>query len=156
MSDHDSRRRHQRIETQQQVWVEGQDVRVSAQAKNISKGGMFVVAEGEAPVIGTVLQVQFDDPHEGSIDVKMEVVWRDEKTVTSKLGLRAVDSRGMEAFERVVTRYEATLPILRPHEGRSSSPPALVIGSAAPSKPPGTPENRPTDRPSGASEPDSK
>jgi hypothetical protein len=156
MSDHDSRRRHQRIETQQQVWVEGQDVRVSAQAKNISKGGMFVVAEGEAPIIGTVLQVQFDDPHEGSIDVKMEVVWRDEKTLSSKLGLRAIDSRGMEAFERVVTRYEATLPSVRLPEVRSSSAPALVHGSAPPSKHPSTPANKPTDRPAGTSEPGSK
>jgi c-di-GMP-binding flagellar brake protein YcgR len=107
MSDEDSRRRHPRIETQQHVWVEGQDVRVSAETRNISKGGMFVVAEGEAPAIGTTLQIQFEDPQEGTIDVKMEVVWREEKTVTAHLGLRAVDSRGMAAFERVVTRHEA-------------------------------------------------
>lgn len=107
MSDHEARRRHPRIATTQHVWVEGQDVRVAAQTRNISKGGMFVVAEGEAPALGTTLQIKFDDPLEGSIDVKMEVVWRDEKTVTAKLGLRAIDSRGMEAFERVVTRYEA-------------------------------------------------
>jgi hypothetical protein len=61
----------------------------------------------------------------------------------------------MEAFERVVTRYEATLPTLRPHEGRSSSPPALVLGSAS-SKPPGTLETKPADRPSGSSGPESK
>jgi c-di-GMP-binding flagellar brake protein YcgR len=107
MSEHDSRRRHQRIETQQPVWVEGQNVRVAAETRNISKGGMFVVAEGDAPAIGTTLRVKFDDPHEGAIDVKMEVVWRDEKTVTAKLGLRAIDSLGMAAFERVVSRYEA-------------------------------------------------
>jgi len=120
MSEHDPRRRHQRIETQQPVWVEGQNVRVAAQTRNISKGGMFVVAEGDAPEIGTKLQVQFHDPLEGAIDVKMEVVWRDEKTVTAKLGLRAVDSHGMAAFERVVSRYEAekdepaTTPPARP------------------------------------------
>ena len=107
MSDSESRRRHPRIDTQQQVWVEGQDVRVSAETRNISKGGMFVVAEGQAPAVGTMLQIQFEDPQEGSIDVKMEVVWRDEKTLTSKLGLRALDSHGMAAFERVVSRYEA-------------------------------------------------
>jgi c-di-GMP-binding flagellar brake protein YcgR len=106
MSDDYSRRRHPRIETQQHVWVEGQDVRVSAETRNISKGGMFVVAEGEAPAIGTTLQVQFEDPHEGTINVKMEVVWREEKTITSNLGLRAMDSRGMAAFERVVQRLE--------------------------------------------------
>jgi hypothetical protein len=145
MSEHDSRRRHQRIETHQQVWVEGQDVRVSAHAKNFSKGGMFVVAEGDAPTIGTVLKVQFEDPHEGTIDVKMEVVWRDEKTLTAKLGLRAVDSRGMEAFERVVTRHEAGQAV-------------VVTGSSAPpSKPPGNPHASPaTPRPPGAADPDPK
>jgi c-di-GMP-binding flagellar brake protein YcgR len=106
MSDDNQRRRHPRIETQQHVWVEGQDVRVAAQARNISRGGMFVVAEGQAPEIGSTLNVSFEDPHEGKIAVKMEVVWRDEKTLTSSLGLRAMDSKGMAAFERVVTRYE--------------------------------------------------
>ncbi|MDB4986799.1 MAG: hypothetical protein JWN04_1977 [Myxococcaceae bacterium] len=106
MSDEDARRRHPRIETQQHVWVEGQDVRVSAETLNISKGGMFVVAEGEAPAIGTMLKIQFEDPLEGIIDVKMEVVWREEKTVTSNLGLRTIDSKGMAAFERVVNRLE--------------------------------------------------
>ena len=108
MSEHDPRRRHPRIETQQHVWVEGQDVRVAAQTRNISRGGMFVVAEGEAPAIGSTLQIQLEDPHEGTIDVKMEVIWREEKTVTANLGLRALDSRGMAAFERMVSRYEAT------------------------------------------------
>jgi hypothetical protein len=151
MSDHDPRRRHHRIETQQQVWVEGQDVRVTAQAKNISKGGMFVVAEGEAPIVGTVLQVQFEDPHEGAIDIKMEVVWREEKTLTSKLGLRAVDSRGMEAFERVVTRYEAAVPGSRSVE-RSPDTGAPTATRELP----GSPESKPTDRPTGGPERDLK
>jgi hypothetical protein len=107
MSDDERRRRHPRIETQQHVWVEGQDVRVAAEARNMSQGGMFVVAEGKAPELGTTLEVSFDDPHEGKVAVKMEVVWRDEKTLTSSLGLRAVDSKGMTAFERVVSRIEA-------------------------------------------------
>ncbi|MDB4971886.1 MAG: hypothetical protein JWN48_227 [Myxococcaceae bacterium] len=106
MSDEDARRRHPRIDTQQHVWVEGQDVRVAAETRNISKGGMFVVAKGEAPAIGTTLQITFEDPHEGTIDVKMEVVWREEKTITSNLGLRTLDSKGMAAFERVVQRLE--------------------------------------------------
>ena len=102
----EDQRRHKRIPTQQSVWVEGQDVRGTAQAKNISRGGMFVVSSAAAPEIGTMLQIRFDDPHEGEVELKMEVVWRDESTVTSKLGLRAVDSVGMEAFERVVSRHE--------------------------------------------------
>lgn len=137
--DDDRRRRHPRIETQQHVWVEGQDVRVAAQARNMSKGGMFVVAEGEAPALGSTLDITFEDPHEGAIAVKMEVVWRDEKTLTSKLGLRALDSQGMAAFERVVTRYEASLegaPITgvtrRPSESAHAAP------TKRPSKPDAT------------------
>lgn len=80
---------------------------MAAEARNISQGGMFVVAEGKAPSIGSTVEVTFDDPREGKVAVRMEVVWRDEKTVTSSLGLRAVDSSGMEAFERVVSRHEA-------------------------------------------------
>ena len=109
------KRRDRRVDTNQVIWVEGQDVRVEAEALNMSKGGMFVVAEGEAPAIGSMLEIKFDDPHEGKIAVKMEVVWRDEKTQSSNLGLRAIQSEGIAAFERVVTRYlggeEPTEPI---------------------------------------------
>jgi c-di-GMP-binding flagellar brake protein YcgR len=99
------KRRDRRVDVNQSIWVEGQDVRVEAEAVNISKGGMFVVAEGAAPEIGSTLEIKFDDPLEGKIAVKMEVVWRDEKTQSSNLGLRAVHSDGIAAFERVVTRY---------------------------------------------------
>jgi hypothetical protein len=102
----DNHRRHPRIETQQSVWVEGQDLRVPAQAKNMSRGGMFVVSESAPPEVGSTLQIRFDDPHEGKIEVTMQVVWRDESTVSSKLGLKALDSRGLNAFERVVKRHE--------------------------------------------------
>ena len=109
------KRRDRRVDTNQAIWVEGQDVRVEAEALNMSKGGMFVVAEGEAPAIGSMLEIKFDDPHEGKIAVKMEVVWRDEKTQSSNLGLRAIQSEGIAEFERVVTRYlggeEPTEPI---------------------------------------------
>ena len=108
MSDSD-KRVHPRIPMQQSVWVEGQDVRVTAaRTRNISKGGMFVVSEGDAPAVGSTLQITFDDPHEGQVAVQMEVVWREESTVTSSLGLKAVDSQGMSAFERVVERLEAS------------------------------------------------
>ena len=55
MSSQDNRR-HPRIDTKQAVWVEGQDVRISAEARNMSKGGMFVVSEGDAPAVGTTLR----------------------------------------------------------------------------------------------------
>jgi hypothetical protein len=120
------KRRDRRVDTNQAIWVEGQDVRVEAEALNMSKGGMFVVAEGSAPAIGSTLEIKFDDPHEGKIAVKMEVVWRDEKTQTSNLGLRAIQSEGIAAFERVVTRYlggeEPTEPIREAKKPASEKP----------------------------------
>ncbi len=98
-------RRDPRVDTQQSVWVEGQDTRIEAEARNMSRTGMFVVAESAAPAIGTTLEIKFQDPKEGQIAVKMEVVWRDDKTDSAKLGLRALESEGMAAFERVVSRY---------------------------------------------------
>jgi hypothetical protein len=99
------KRREPRVDTDQTIWVEGQEVRVEANAKNMSKTGMFVVAPSGAGELGSTLEIKFEDPHEGTINVKMEVVWRDEKTTTANLGLRAIESTGMAAFERVVTRY---------------------------------------------------
>ena len=100
------KRRDPRVDTNQSIWVEGQEVRVEAQAKNMSKSGMFVVAPSGAGELGSTLEINFEDPQEGKISVKMEVVWRDEKTTTANLGLRAIESSGgMAAFERVVTRY---------------------------------------------------
>jgi hypothetical protein len=117
------KRRHPRIDTKQPVWVEGQDVRITAEARNMSKGGMFVVSEGDAPAIGTTLQIKFEDPLEGKVEVQMEVVWRDEHTSTSSLGLRAIDNRGSAAFERVVSRYEAQGTARKTAPTRSQSKP---------------------------------
>jgi hypothetical protein len=99
------KRREPRVDTQQSIWVEGQEVRVHAQARNMSKTGMFVVAPNNAAQIGSTLEIQFEDPLEGKIELKMEVVWRDEKTASANLGLRAMQSTGSAAFERVVARY---------------------------------------------------
>jgi hypothetical protein len=99
------KRREPRVDTNQSIWVEGQEHRVEAEARNMSKTGMFVVAPKSGAELGSTLEIKFEDPEEGQISVKMEVVWRDEKTTTANLGLRAVESAGMAAFERVVTRY---------------------------------------------------
>src|SRR5688572_24945052 len=95
----EEKRRDRRVDTNQSIWVEGQNVRVEAEALNMSKGGMFVVTEGAAPAVGSTLDIKFDDPLEGKIAVKMEVVWRDEKTANSNLGLRAIQSEGIAAFQ---------------------------------------------------------
>ncbi|MFT3921641.1 MAG: PilZ domain-containing protein [Myxococcales bacterium] len=119
MSGRDQRR-DPRVDTRQSVWVEGQDSRIEAQARNMSKTGMFVVAESGAPAIGTTLEIKFEDPKEGQIALKMEVVWRDEQTENSKLGLRALDSEGMAAFERVVSRYLGEGEEKKDDEGNTS------------------------------------
>jgi hypothetical protein len=100
-------RRDRRVDTAQPVWVEGQEVRFEADARNMSRTGMFVVSRDSLPPLGAKLNVKFDDPHEGEVGVTMEVVWRADETLHSKLGLRVADARGMEAFERVVTRLLA-------------------------------------------------
>jgi len=126
MSEAD-KRRHRRVETNQPVWVEGQDVRVAAAALNMSKGGMFVVAKESAPAIGTTLQIKFDDPREGQIEVNMQVVWREAGGAGAKLGLQALDAGSMESLARVVSHYETAQ--LRPSElptDRPKSPAAEV------------------------------
>jgi c-di-GMP-binding flagellar brake protein YcgR len=105
--------------------VEGQDVRIEAEALNMSKGGMFVVAPpGEAQQIGQTLEIKFTDPQEGEIKLQMEVVWRDEKTTQNKLGLRAMESDGKAAFERVVSRYldQTVLTTTRPDPDEADEP----------------------------------
>jgi c-di-GMP-binding flagellar brake protein YcgR len=115
-------RRDPRVDTAQHIWMEGQDVRVQAEAKNMSKGGMFVVApQGAASQIGRTLEIHFEDQDEGRISLKMEVVWHDEATDTAKIGLKAIDSIGKAAFERVVTRYLDAAKIERkPDDGEGA------------------------------------
>ena len=98
------KRRDPRVDTDQPVWVEGQEVRFEADAQNMSRSGMFVVARDSVPVLGSLLHVSFDDPREGKVGVTMEVVWRADGDERPKLGLRVADPQGMDAFERVVER----------------------------------------------------
>ena len=98
------KRRDPRVDTAQSVWVEGQEVRFEAEAQNMSRTGMFVVARDSVPVLGSLLHVSFDDPREGKVGVTMEVVWRAGEDERPKLGLRVADAEGMDAFERVVAR----------------------------------------------------
>lgn len=97
-------RREPRVQTQQMVWVEGQDLRVEADARNISRTGMFVVMRDGLPAVGDAVRVQFEDPAEGRVQVTMQVVWRSGEKARGELGLKLVDDGGTRAFERVVTR----------------------------------------------------
>lgn len=71
----------------------------------MSRSGMFVVTRASlAPATGT-LDITFDDPHEGPVQITMEVVWRADESVGSRLGLRLAGSSDSNTFERVVARY---------------------------------------------------
>jgi Tfp pilus assembly protein PilZ len=104
-------RRDERVDTSQRVWVEGQDVRVGAEALNMSKGGMFIVTDqsktGSVPSVdlGSNVEITFDDPEEGRITLAMEVVWAQAEESRGRFGLRAKDRERADAFQRVVERY---------------------------------------------------
>jgi len=100
------KRREARIDIKQDVWMEGQDSRLSGEATNVSTGGMFVVTE-DAPEVGTEIELKFDDPEEGEVAVKMEVVWQSGQGSSDGpgVGLKAMSSAGRAAFDRVVTRH---------------------------------------------------
>src|SRR5688500_14860505 len=99
------KRRDPRVDTQQSVWVEGQEVRVEADALNMSRSGRFVVPRASLAPAGGTLDITFDDPHEGPVQITMDVVWRADETIGSRLGLRLADHSDTLAFERVVARY---------------------------------------------------
>jgi hypothetical protein len=83
-------------------------MRIEAEARNISRSGMFVVTRNSLPPPGTTLEVKFDDPHEGQVQLTMEVMWRtDDTDLNAKLGLRVANVKDAQAFERVVARLLA-------------------------------------------------
>jgi hypothetical protein len=78
------KRRDPRVDTHQTVWVEGQQMRVEAEARNMSRSGMFVVTRNSLPPPGSTLDVKFDDPLEGQVQVTMEVMWRADGTACGR------------------------------------------------------------------------
>jgi hypothetical protein len=110
------KRRDPRVHTQQSVWVEGQEVRVEAEARNMSRSGMFVVTRESLAPPGGKLDITFEDPHEGPVQISMEVVWRADESLGSRLGLRLSDASDADAFERVVARYLESDPEEDPEE----------------------------------------
>jgi hypothetical protein len=66
---------------------------------------MFVIAPRDSIRVGSTVAVNFDDPHEGGVTVTMQVVWREEQMGRDHVGLEALDSEGLLAFQRVVARY---------------------------------------------------
>ncbi len=105
------KRRDARVDTKQDIWIEGQEIRTVAHAGNMSKRGMLVVAPRDSIQVGSTVAVGFDDPQEGGVTVTMQVVWRNERLGKDHIGLEALDSEGLLAFQRVVARYiDRSLP----------------------------------------------
>ena len=101
----DDKRRDPRFDAKQKLWCEGQGERAGAEARNISRSGMFVLAE-EAREVGEQFKVAFED-EEGAIELNMEVVWSGKPAEGGQaaMGLRIVGfDRGKDAYERFVER----------------------------------------------------
>jgi hypothetical protein len=114
------KRREKRFRTEQKVWCEGQDSRLPAEARDISRNGMALVT-GEAAEVGSRLKVSFAVPEGGDVAVDMEVVWREERPEGQRvaMGLRVVEfKQGKEAFDRFVAKHliESRPPSIRSKE----------------------------------------
>lgn len=100
-------RRAQRFDTRQALWFEGQERRVSAEARNMSSTGMFVLSD-HAHDVGSQLKVSFADPDAGEVSVQVEVVWKDTPVegVQTKMGLKVISlDHGSDAFQHFVSRH---------------------------------------------------
>jgi Tfp pilus assembly protein PilZ len=115
----EEQRREKRIATRQRLWCEGQEASpLNAETRDVSRNGMFIVAEN-APDVGEQLKVTLKD-QDGEVTLNMEVMWRgtkaDEENKTG-IGVRIVGfDKGRDLYERFITRH------LRP-SGRPPAPP---------------------------------
>jgi Tfp pilus assembly protein PilZ len=133
----DEQRREKRIATRQRLWCEGQDAPNAVETRDVSRNGMFIVAE-TAPEIGSQLKVTLQDDG-AEVTLNMEVVWRGTKTADNKtgVGVRIVGfEKGREQYERFIIR------LLRPSTMPSQIPkPSLAPAASAaarPTEPPNT------------------
>ena len=131
----DDQRRDPRVATRKRLWCEGQEASVAAETRDISRNGMFIVAEN-APEVGEQLKVTLEDEG-GEVTLNMEVMWRGAKTDDNKtgVGVRIVGfDKGGDVYERFLNRHlkatdgDKTRPSLRP------SRPAAAGGSISPKR----------------------
>lgn len=123
----DDKRRDPRVPSNQQLWCEGQLQR--AQARNVSRSGMLINVQ-EPREIGEQFKVKFDGDS-GTIEVNMEVMWRDEPATgeLTGIGVRIVGfEKGEDAYERFVQKQLEAHDV---HYTEDEPPP--------PSKPPAEP-----------------
>ena len=101
-------RRDARAEARQRLWCEGQSLS-AGEMRNVSRSGMFIVAE-HAPAVGQQVTVSFTDELAREVEVEMEVVRHGATTASDRpgMGVRIVSFRkGQEAYDRFVSRHLA-------------------------------------------------
>lgn len=110
----DEQRREKRIATRQRLWCEGQATPNSIETRDVSRNGMFIVAD-KAPEVGSQMKVTLQD-ETGEVTLNMEVVWRgkkaDEENKTG-VGVRIVGfEKGRDVYERFINRHlrPSTMP----------------------------------------------
>ena len=98
-------RRDERFETRQKLWCEGQGA--IAEARNMSRSGMFIVSD-EAKDVGETLTISFTGD-DGEVEVDAEVMWRGAGDGDKEgMGLRIVGfKKGESVFDRLVERHVA-------------------------------------------------
>lgn len=134
----DEQRREKRIATRQRLWCEGQDAPSGAETRDVSRNGMFIVAEN-APEIGSQMKVTLEDDG-AKVTLQMEVVWRGSKTADNKtgVGVRIVGfDKGRETYERFINRHlrPSTMPSQIP---RASARPLGNAAATSTTEPPQT------------------
>ena len=95
------KRRDPRFEASKKLWCEGQTD--FGEAKNMSRSGMFVVAE-EPLAVGEQIKVSFENA-DGAVELNMEVMWCGQPTDGGQagMGLRIVGfDKGQDVYDKFV------------------------------------------------------
>ena len=119
----DDKRRDPRLQSDQKLWCEGQDARVEATARDMSRGGMAIVTD-KASEVGSRINVSFTTEDARKVSMNMEVVWHNRKPEGGPvaMGLRIVNfDEGQNAFDRFVERH-LDEPGTGPGEGSGGKP----------------------------------
>ena len=98
----DEKRRQKRFATRQRLWCEGQENPVLGEARNVSAGGMFIVANEDAEV-GQQIKVNFKDD-DSEVSLSMEVMWKGTEATTGEAGI-GVRIVGFDKGEDVYKRF---------------------------------------------------
>jgi len=97
-----NKRRAPRFESAKKLWFEGQGA--PGQARNMSRSGMFIMAE-QPREVGDQIKVTFEGDEGSTIEVNMEVMWRGAPAEGGQagMGLRIVGfDKGEDVYDRFV------------------------------------------------------